>query len=73
MMTKPDKFQITGTVLLLIIAIVLVIWLMVLSNHAFIHDYFTYRNLSGLFFAIIIAVQVLKGYRFDGSRIQSKE
>lgn len=70
---KPDKIQITGALFLVIIAVVPVVWLMVLSNHAFIHDHFTYRNLSGLFLAIVIAVQVLKGYRFNGSRIQSKK
>ena len=61
---KPDKYQVTGAVILIVIAAVPLVWLMVLSNHSFIHNHFTYRNLSGLFFAVIVAVQVLKGYRF---------
>lgn len=65
---KPSKEQVVCTVLLCIVALVPVVWLSVLANHAYIHSHFTYRNLSGMFFAILIAIQVIKGHTTQEGR-----
>lgn len=58
---KPSLNQVIYLVELIVIASVPLIWLSVLANHSYIHDHFTYRNLSGMFFALAVAIMVIKG------------
>lgn len=69
---RPEQIGIVGVVLLIVVAIIPVIWLMLLSNHAYLHDHFTYRNLAGMFFAILVAIQELKGCKLFSGKIAER-
>ena len=60
---RKNTFRISSCAFAFLIPVLIpVVWMFLTSNHIYDHYYYTYRNLAGFFFALIIFFETLFGF-----------